>query len=450
MKNLLKQSVVTILTWQARLVLKKYKPRVIAITGSVGKTSTKDAIYAVLTHHFYTRKSEKSFNGEIGLPLTILGLPNAWNNPFGWFANIFRGFRLILRGNYERRTAPYPEWLVLEIGADQPGDIEKVGKWLSPDIVVITCFGKVPVHVEFFKSREDVIGEKCFLVKALKDGGLLLLNNDDADVRELRDMRRDCRVTTWSIEHESDFQASNFEITYADLNGTEKPVGITFKVNYAGNSVPINLSGTLGRQQVYPVLAALAAGSALGLNMVSMAGSIREHKTPPGRMRIIPAIKDNTIIDDTYNSSPIAATAALETLREVKTAGDPSTQSLAQGRKIAVLGDMLELGKYSVKEHQKIGKEAKECSDILVTVGIRARDIAKGALINAMDEKNIFQFDSWTEAAKPVEALLGRGDVVLIKGSQGARMEKIVEEIMAHPENREKLLVRQDVEWQKR
>ena len=134
------------------------------------------------------------------------------------------------------------------------------------------------------------------------------------------------------------------------------------------------------------------------------------------------------------------ATAALETLRDVKTAG----------KKIAVLGDMLQLGKHSAKEHIRIGKEAKDCADILITVGILARDIAKGALENGMNEKNIFQFDTSAEAAKPVEELLVSGDMVLVKGSQASRTEKIVEEIMAHPEDKDKLFVRQDEEWHKR
>lgn len=459
MKLLLKKLVVITLTWEAKLVLKKFKPRIIAITGSVGKTSTKDAIYAVLAKNFHVRKSEKSLNSEIGLPLSILGLPNGWNNPFVWVSNIIRGFFLVFTISCKLSTKNYPEWLVLEIGADRPGDIEKVSEWLSPDIVVITRFGKVPVHVEFFKSPEDVIKEKCFLVKALRSDGLLLLNNDDADVRAIRDMRRDCQVATWSIDHESDFQASNFAINYAKLNGAAKPVGITFKINHAGNSVPIHLFGTIGRQQIYPVLAAIATGNALGLNLVDMADYIQKYETAPGRMRIIDGVKNTTIIDDTYNASPVALAATLETLGQIKIGdSNPSTQqgcapngaSEPHGRKIAILGDMLELGKHTVNEHQKAGKQAKENCDVLVTVGIRARDIAEGALDNGMDEINIFQFDSSTEAAKPIEQLIKEGDIILIKGSQGIRMEKIVEEIMAHPEDKEKLLVRQEREWEKR
>ena len=441
MKNILKKFVITILTWEARLVLKKYKPKIVAITGSVGKTSTKDAVFTVLSKHFFTRKSEKSFNSEIGVPLTILGLPNGWNNPFIWLNNILRGFFMIF--NWQPATSNYPHWLVLEIGADRPGDIENVSKWLSPDIVIITRFGTVPVHVEFFKSQQEVIREKSFLVKALKDTGTLLLNEDDVDVKALRELKltcRTCKVISWSISSPSDFQASNLEITYDNVDTAPVPTGITFRVNYKGNSVPVKIAGTFGKQHVYPAVVALATGDSLGLNMISMAESFSEHKTPPGRMRLIEGIKRSTIIDDTYNASPVAMTEAIRTLGTIKTTG----------RKIAVLGDMLELGKHSSNEHKKMGREAKESCDILITVGIRARGIAEGALENGFDEKNIYQYDSSDEASEPTKELIKEGDIILVKGSQGVRMERVVEEIMAHPEDKEKLLVRQEPEWEKR
>ena len=442
MKLIFKKFVVKILTWEARLLLKKYKPKIVAITGSVGKTSTKDAVFTVLSKHFFTRKSEKSFNSEIGVPLTILGLSNGWNNPFIWLHNVLRGFLICLPIPF-LSSKPFPTWLVLEIGADRPGDIESVSKWLSPDIVIITRFGAVPVHVEFFKSQQEVIREKSFLVKALKDTGTLLLNEDDSDVRALRELKqtcRTCKIVSWSIDSPSDFKASNLDIIYDDRSGLSVPSGITFRVNYRGNSVPLRIAGTLGKQHVYPAVVALATGDSLGLNMISMAESLSEHKTPPGRMRLIEGVRKTTIIDDTYNASPVAMTEALRTLGTVKTSGC----------KIAVLGDMLELGKHSGNEHKRMGREAKEVCDILITVGIRARGIAEGALENGFDEKNIYQYDSSDEASKPVEELVKEGDIILVKGSQGIRMERVVEEVMAHPEDKEKLLVRQEPEWEKR
>ena len=166
MKSFLKTIITSILTVEARLVLWKYKPKIVAVTGSVGKTSTKDAIYTILKHHGIVRKSQKSFNSEIGIPLTILNCDNGWSNPFIWSKNIIEGLLLLLLPN------KYPEILVLEVGADRPGDIKKVSQWLKPDVVVFTAIGKTPVHVEYFSSTDELVSEKANLVRALKPDGV--------------------------------------------------------------------------------------------------------------------------------------------------------------------------------------------------------------------------------------------------------------------------------------
>lgn len=448
MKFLFKKIIVRILTIEARAVLRIYKPKIVAITGSVGKTSTKDAVYAILSANFHTRKSDKSFNSEIGVPLTILGLPTGWNNPLLWLLNIVRGFFLCIPISYKLKSVSFPKWLVLEVGADRPGDIESISKWLKPDAVIVTRFGEVPVHVEFFKSKSELVKEKSFLVGALKDNGILLLNNDDDDVRGMREVKRVSRTITWGVESEADFKASNFEFIYEEKDGRKFPSGIVFKVNYNGNCVPITVNGTLGRQQVYPILAALAFGGSLGFNLIKMSELVASHKTPPGRMHLLEGVKHTTIIDDTYNSSPIALKEALRALREVEIKRSSGTRTKA--KKIAVLGDMLELGKYSGQEHEIAGREAKESCDILITIGVRARSMAEGALNIGMDEKNVFQFDTSMEAGKFVEDTMKEGDILLVKGSQGVRMEKIIEEIMAEPEKKELLLVRQEPKWQRK
>src|SRR3989339_2092923 len=174
MKKAFKKIIVFIITWQAKLIIKKYNPKIIAITGSVGKTSTKDAIFTILSKFKIVRKSQKSFNSEIGLPLTILGSENGWNDPFIWLENIIHGFYLILW------KQSYPEYLVLEVGVGKPGDIKNnVAPWLNPDMVVITRFPDKPVHVEFFESVESIIEEKSALAFALKKDGILVLNHDD-------------------------------------------------------------------------------------------------------------------------------------------------------------------------------------------------------------------------------------------------------------------------------
>ncbi len=428
---LLKKFISTILTWEARALLARTKPRIVAVTGSMGKTTTKDAVYAVLAGVAHVRKSEKSFNTELGVPLTILGLPNGWRNPFVWMANIVRG------AAYALMPGRYPQWLVLEVGADRPGDIQSLTRWLRPDIVVLTGVPEIPPHIEFFSSHEELLKEKRALALALKPGGTLILNGDDPHMQEMHAEFR-AVSTTYGMESHNDFSGSHDEIIYE--NGA--PSGMRFRMNNDGSSVPVALYGALGRPRIYAALAALAVGKTAGLDFVSLARALGEWVPPPGRLRILKGLKESIVIDDTYNSSPAAALAALDTLKEVE----------GMKRKIAVLGDMLELGKHSAEAHRKVGERAAACADMLITVGFRARVMGEAALDAGMPEGNIreYELDESARAGKELELELREGDLVLVKGSQGMRMERTVHEIMAEPERVEELLVRQDEEWQNR
>lgn len=439
MKSLAKKIIITILRLEAQAVLRKYKPKIVAVIGSVGKTSTKDAIYTVFSHEFFTRRSEKSFNTEIGIPLTILGCHNEWSSVQGWTQNIFRGLGLILFRH------KYPEWLVLEIGVDRPGDMKSVAKWIHPDVIVVTRFADVPVHVEYFPSPEALIEEKASLISSLKKDGLLVLNRDDEKVLAL-ESRWKGKIVTFGFEEGANVHASNLSLLLAEDDLERKiPKGVMFRIETSGRTLPVRLYGTLGRGSASAATAAFACAESLGINLVKISEALEEIIPPPGRMRIIPGIKKTFIIDDSYNASPVAVQSALETLRDLG----------VYGRKITVLGDMLELGKYSTDEHKKVGAIAASFCSILVTVGMRARYIAEGALGAGMSEKHIYQFENSREAGKYLEKMLKEGDVILIKGSQGSgaqsiRMERAVEEIMAEPEKKAELLVRQGEEWARR
>ncbi len=428
MKSLFKKIIVAIITFEARMLIARTRPHVIGITGSVGKTSTKDAVYTVLKQKVRVRKSEKSFNSEIGVPLTILGLPNAWNNPFRWIKNIFDGALIAMfPGNY-------PEWLVLEIGVDRPGDIGRITSWLKPDIVILTRLPDVPVHVEFFNSPEAVIAEKRQLVDALKPEGILVFNNDDEAIVKIKDGIRQQSIG-YSRYSLSPFTASADKMIYE----SGVPIGLEFTLTHGFDATLIAVFGSLGVQHAYAYTAAVAVGTIFGMTIQECAEALRAHVPPPGRMRLIPGIKGSLIIDDTYNASPVAMERAIQTLKEVRTIG----------RKIAILGDMMELGQYSVAQHEKTGHMIAEVADILVTVGIRSRGIAEGALESGMHESKIRQYEDARLAGKELEELLGEDDIVLVKGSQSIRAERAVEEIMMHPEQAGELLVRQDSMWQK-
>lgn len=416
MKSIFKSILTTILTFEARIILNKYHPSIVAVTGSVGKTSTKDAIYTVLSSSCYVRKSEKSFNSEIGIPLTILGVQNAWNNPAHWLSNILHGLDLII---FKHK---YPECLVLEVGADHPNDIKKVVEWLKPDISVITKIGDIPVHIEFFPSVDNLLAEKAYLIKGLKKDGVLVLSADDEKVRNLsKGVIQKC--LTFGIKEPATISASNIAIMYSE---DKRPQGMSFKLNYEGNSVPLNIKGILGNQQVYPIIAATTVGIARGISFSNIINSLSQHTPSKGRMNIISGINGCTIIDDSYNSSPDALHEALTTLFLIQTSG----------KKIAVLGDMMELGRFSADEHKKAGIHAIESSNILVTVGQRAK------LMNG----NI-NFESSNDAIEYVKGIVGQGDIVLVKGSQSARMERIVKALLLEPEKASELIVRQEPEW---
>lgn len=427
MKENFKKIIVFILKLESKLVLWRYKPKIITITGSVGKTSTKDAVFAVLSGFYYVRKSEKSFNSEIGLPLTILGLPNAWSNPHDWFLNILKGLWLFIKKH------KYPEYLVLEVGVGKPGDMKKTASWLQSDIIIMTTIGNTPAHIEFFSSCKHLIEEKAGLIKTLKKDGILILNKDDENIFNLKNRTKNI-LFSYGFSEGSDVLGSADNIFY---NSAEKPIGIVYRIETGGSSLPVMIDGVLGRNHIYASLASLAVAFALKLNMVQAINMLKNYEIPPGRMRLLAGIKNTFIIDDTYNSSPFACEAGLKTLGSIKN----------KGRKIAVLGDMLELGKHTKEAHENIGKIAQENADILFSVGQRAEAIREGAFKAGLAQDKIFNFNSSLEAGEFLQNFIQEEDLIFIKGSQGMRMERVVEKILLDKENKEKLLVRQNKEW---
>ncbi|OGI94858.1 hypothetical protein A3A03_00915 [Candidatus Nomurabacteria bacterium RIFCSPLOWO2_01_FULL_40_18] len=433
MKTTFKKIIAYILQIESRLALFKYRPKVIAITGSVGKTSTKDAVYAVLSQITYVRKSEKSYNSEIGLPLTILGVSNGWNNPLIWIQNIVKGLWLFIWPH------KYPKWLVLEVGVGKEGDMRKTASWLLSDVVIITAIGETPAHIEFFHSRKSLIEEKSKLLKTLKPDGLSILNADDPDVLSMKTNSKH-RTITYGFKEGADVLGSGESILY---DSNEVPEGIIFRVDTEGKSLPVTIEGVFGRNHMYASLASLALILGLKFNIINAIEALKNYDVPPGRMRLLKGINDSLIIDDTYNSSPFASESALKTLGAIK-------RETKNQRKIAVFGDMLELGKYTALAHRDKGKIAAENCNILVVVGQRAQDIKQGALLAGMNEKNIFEFLNSKEAGEFMKTFVQRGDLVLVKGSQGMRMERVSEAILQDQANKDKLLVRQDDEWLKK
>lgn len=427
LKKSAKKIVVAIITLEAKWVLRKYAPKIIAVTGNVGKTSTKDALFTVLSHKEHVRKSDKSFNSEVGVPLTILGCKNAWLDPLAWLSNIFEGLLLIILPSH------YPKWLILEVGADRPGDISSIAKWLKPDIVVLTRLPELPVHVEFFSGAEEVRDEKLSIIAHIKEGGALIANGDDHYIVEaLKSLPPTIRQMTYGLKKGSDITAEHGAIAYEK----GRAIGMRATVHQGEDTATLMLGGALGKQHLYAALGGIAGGLLAEIPLAEAVDALAKHSPPPGRMRILEGRGGFLIIDDTYNSSPAALDEALSALQSVR--GD---------RKIAVLGDMLELGEYSIEAHKRAGERAASACDILVSVGVRASGMVESARAAGMPEVMTHPLDNAKAAATLLEPLAREGDVILIKGSQSIRLERLVAALMAHPEKKGEYLVRQEAEW---
>lgn len=428
MKAYLRARLATFLAFLARNILKKYHPKIIMVTGSVGKTSTKDAVIAAFSKTTLVRGSEKSFNSELGVPLTIIGARNPWENPLEWFKVVLKALRLM----YTKQD--YPELLVLEVGADRPGDLFRILRFATPDAVVVTRLPDVPVHVEAYTSTQAVKDEEFTPAYALSPGAPLILDCDNEYAVAMGKKTR-ARMHTFGFLPECDVRLS--EVAFVEESG--RVTGMKANITVEGRQFPLTIVGALGAHQFLASAAALSTARSLGVPLSQALAGLRTYRSPLGRSHVLHGIRGSILIDDTYNSSPAAAQEALRTL-----AGVP-----AHGRRIAVLGDMLELGRYSVAEHESIGRQAAEICTVLVVVGTRSRETGNTALHLGMSEDQVHFFDTAREATDWIVDDVQEGDVVLVKGSQGMRMERVVEGLLENKED-VKYLVRQEKEWKKK
>ncbi|MEK7511209.1 MAG: UDP-N-acetylmuramoyl-tripeptide--D-alanyl-D-alanine ligase [Patescibacteria group bacterium] len=421
MKSLFRSIVISILRVLTRGILRKYQPKIVMVTGSVGKSSTKDAIAAALASSIYLRASKKSYNSEFGLPLTVIGRETAWGSPLGWIKIVVEGIMLLLF------PAHYPKLLVLEVGADRPRDLEKLLRIATPDAVVVTKLPEVPVHVEAYEGPAEVRQEEFAPAYALNHGAPLILAAEDTYAHALAKGVH-ATVSTYGYEE------ADVRITKPTFTGTGMEA--TFLIE--GKEHAVSAPGVIGTQQLYAPAAAIAVARALAIPLKEALSGLRDYTPPPGRARVLPGTDHSILIDDTYNSSPAAVEEALKSL------------ALVDGkRRIAILGDMLELGRYSSSEHERIGALAASSVDVLITVGHRAEAIATAFLNAGRAEGSVESFENSVLAAAALPSSVREGDVVLLKGSQSMRMERITEALLANPED-VALLPRQDAEWRRR
>jgi UDP-N-acetylmuramoyl-tripeptide--D-alanyl-D-alanine ligase len=349
--------------WRAQLPV-----RVIGVTGSVGKSSTKELIAAVLARRFGTYKNAGNLNNEIGLPLSLLEI------------------------------MPQVERAVLEMGMYALGEIALLCKLAQPVMGVITNIG--PVHLERLGSMEAIAQAKSELVQALPTEGVAILNYDDPLVQPMA-QQTSARVLFYGLDPRADIWADNIESM-----GLE---GIAFDLHYRAEMLHVHVP-LLGRHSVHTSLRAAAVGLAEGLAWEEIMAGLQD---PRAALRLIaaPGPGGSTILDDTYNASPASTIAALNLLADMP------------GRKIAVLGDMLELGYYEEAGHRLVGCRAASVADILITVGERGKLIGAEAQSCGM---HVIPCETNAQAIEHLRKLMQAGDFILVKGSHGMHMEQIV------------------------
>lgn len=406
-------------------VLDKYNPEIIAITGSNGKSTAKEAIASVLRKKFTVLTSPGNYNTELGVPLTILEqkVPRFF---IGWPITLLKSYFYTFHKNYYQK-------LVLELAADKPGDIDYLTSFIKPKVTVLTNIG--PSHLELFKTVENVAKEKKILLERTINDGTICLNKDDEIIRQMA-LELPQKIIWYGTDNSADIWASNFE---------QNLTGIKFNIHYKNDSLPIILHNVLGQHFVYPILAAVATGLIYEISLGKAIYGLKSLKMPSGRMNIISGISDTIIIDDSYNANPSSMSVALQTLEEL------DKKKIIKGRKIGVLGSMNELGEYERKGHEQVGEKAAIILDYLITVGKPANGyLASKAIEVGLARNKIFKFENSISAGKFLKGFIKKDDIILVKGSQNnIRLEWAIEQIMSEPEKVKELLVRQKSPWKK-
>ena len=357
----------------ARLWRERFDIPVVAITGSNGKTTTKDLTAAALSRLGAIQKTSKNYNNEVGVPLTLLGL------------------------NESHKAA------VVEIGMRGLHQIDALAEVVKPTIGIVT--NVTETHIELLGSIENIALAKSEMVTSIKRDGLVILNADDPNVLAMKDKAAEgVKVLTFGIDHEADLQAFDIE---TDSTAT------TFKVRGIANyTFKINL---LGRHNVLDALAAICAALESGLSCEDIQAGFEELETTAMRFQVIN--RDGlTIINDAYNAAPASMRASIKT-----------TADLAKGRKIAVLGDMLELGDISENAHREVGREVANAGfDFLLTLGTLGRFIADGARGAGLEAERVLSFDTHEDTAAALKSIIQSSDTILFKASRGMKLEKVL------------------------
>jgi UDP-N-acetylmuramoyl-tripeptide--D-alanyl-D-alanine ligase len=361
----------------ANFCVQDYQVKVIGITGSTGKTSTKDFLASILSIGHEVVASQKNYNNEIGLPLTILN------------------------------AKPEVEFMVLEMAMRGPGQIGDLARIAKPLVGVVTNIG--PSHMEFFNSEFEIAKAKAELLASLPSNGLAVINRDSSWFETLKKSARSS-IITFGINNYSDCMATEIAL--------DKQARASFVLNVRGEKKEIHLA-VPGPHLVYNALAAASVAVWFGIDMAEISAGLSKAKLSKMRMEVISTDR-GLILNDAYNANPTSVLAALKTVAEMR----------VKGRKVAVLGDMAELGSLTNSAHFKVGKEAAKLGiDLIIAVGSQARNLSAGALSTGFNSRNVKCLSNKDEVAEFLSKDASADDLILIKASRCMEFEAIVEKL---------------------
>ncbi len=403
----------------ASFILQEWHPTVIAVTGSVGKTSTKEAIATVLGGKFATFRSWQNYNDLLGIPLSL------------------------------GRLEPQHQYAVLEFGCDHPGEIADLCRITRPQIGVLTHISSA--QLQYFGTLERLAAELGTLLTNLPEGGTFFYNNYNKAIYDMllhhasarpRNVARYPYIVHNMLGFTKDEAPSPVENIHVSLNGTQFSL-ITMDIETATVSTTTLASALVGEHHVQTMLAAYAVGRHVDMSIDEIAQALKEVQPLPGRLAPLTGVADATLLDDTHNAAPASMVAALQTLKQ-----------LSAGQRVAILGDMLSLGAYEEEAHRLVGREAAHCVDYLITKGERATLIADAALHAGLHASHVIITSTHEDAAQAARQLpihtkhaQRPGQLILIKGSEATRMERVTELLMAEPWAASEQLVRQSPAW---
>ncbi|PIQ78365.1 hypothetical protein COV82_01220 [Candidatus Peregrinibacteria bacterium CG11_big_fil_rev_8_21_14_0_20_46_8] len=421
-RQILRKTIERFLALLVQIKIWRVRPIIIGITGSVGKTSAKEAVATVLGAKYSVYRPPKSYNTEIGLLLGILEQTSGFSSPYKWL-------KVIAGAKWNAFFGRKYKFWILEYGADKPGDIQHLLKYVKPHVGVITKIERVHQARGQFKDADAVFHEKKHLATSLGHDGIAVLNYDDAHLKQLEGKLK-AKTLWWNREKgRQGIAAKNFRNTLKGFSAD-----LTFDDESARAHFPV-----LGSYHSNIFLPAILLGAHYGISSKKSIEALQDFTLPPGRMSLIQGIHNSHILDSSYNASPTAVLAALELLKE-----------LPAERKIAVLGNMNELGEYTEAAHREIGRALDPWLGLLITVGDLASTIAEEALKHGLQKSTIKILTTAEEAGALLKKELQKNDLVLFKGSQNkVRLERAIKMVMQEPQRAKELLCRQEAEWKK-